>query len=145
MDALGGPFVGQRLGQLRHPAFGRRIGRYQPSALKRKQRRDIDDLAAPLREHVAPAHLAEPEYGIEIDLDGTGPVLRRVSYRRSAADNARVVHQYIDRTQFSNRQSNQGLARLRIRKVARTVDGPDAGLGDIGRDIFEAMAVTAMN
>src|ERR1700683_167879 len=54
VDALRGPFIGEGLGELANAAFGRSVRRHHDTALKREQRGDVNDFAAPALEHVPP-------------------------------------------------------------------------------------------
>src|SRR5215213_2600911 len=95
VDAPGRPLVGERLRELRHAALRRRVGGDGQSALEGEEGGDVDDLAAPALDHVAPGQLREAEDGREVDLDDGRPVLLRVIYGRRAPDGARVVDENV--------------------------------------------------
>src|SRR5271157_1096743 len=102
VDALGGPFIGERLGQLGDCAFGGGIGRDQDAALEGQQRSDVDNFAAALCEHVAAGQLAEAEDRVEIDLDDVGPIPGGIIHGRGAADDAGIVNEDVDGAEFAD-------------------------------------------
>jgi hypothetical protein len=53
IDALGRPFIGQKLGDARNPVLRSRVGRNPDPALKRQKRRDVDDGPVPPRAKAA--------------------------------------------------------------------------------------------
>src|ERR1017187_8772464 len=52
VDALRSPLIGEGLGELPNASFGSCVRRHHDSALKRKQRGNVDDLAVALGQHV---------------------------------------------------------------------------------------------
>ncbi len=116
-----GPLIGQRLGDLRHAAFGRRIRRHVDAALKRKQRSNVNDLPLPARQHVRARRAAEPEHRGQVDLDHGVPVFVGMFRRRCAPDDARVVHQDVHRA-----HRRHGLIDQPVRLRARAEIGGQA-------------------
>src|SRR5258708_988556 len=106
-----GPFVGERSGQLRAPALGRRVGGHAPAALEREYRRDVDDLPSALGQHVPPRRAAQPEHAREIHLDDRVPVGVAVRLGLGTEDEAGVIDDDIETTQTPENTHNKSIGR----------------------------------
>lgn len=124
-DPLARPFVAQRLGQLTHAAFTRRVRRDRDATLERQQTCHIDD-ATPstgnvgiAREHVCADVATQGEDGREIDLQDFGPVVVRELVGRMATLDAAAVEQDVNLVTVGEDLGNEGFDGGRVGEVGR--------------------------
>jgi hypothetical protein len=84
--------------------FGRGVSRHTDAALKREQRRDVDDLTVTAQQHLRARRPAQPEGTREIDGNHVIPIRVRILDRGRAADDSRIVHEDIDRSTRGGRR-----------------------------------------
>src|ERR1035437_2240310 len=120
------PLVGQRLGQLRHPALRRCVSRHRNAALKAQQRCREYDLPRPALQHAAAEFARQHELRAQIDLDDLVPILIRMLGRRLAQNRAAVVDQDIHRRAFRLHLGDKRVHRRAIRQIARVGPAPAA-------------------
>ena len=119
VDALGGPFVREQLGEARDAVLRGRVGRHADAADLRQDRRHVDDLAASsARDRTLGERLREEEHALEVDIDHVVPVLLGELQRIGAADDAGIVDQDVGAAGPA-RSSRRGCAR-----PARCWQGP---------------------
>jgi hypothetical protein len=74
-----------------------------------EDRRDVDDRAAPLLEHLAADELAQQEQRIEVDVDDPTEVVDRLVLGCDGRADAGVVHQHVDATEALDGGGDEGL------------------------------------
>src|SRR6266404_3599737 len=104
VDPFRRPFVRECFRELGDAAFGCSVGGYEDTALKRKQRCDVYDFSGfPLLEHLLTSKLREMKDSRKINGNHFVPIFSR-EFRRGCAPNcAGVIHEDVDRAEFSDR------------------------------------------
>ncbi len=96
LDALGGPLVGERLGELGDATFGGRVGGNADASLEAEEGGYVYDLAVASGDHVAGGQLRELEGAGEVDLEDALPVFEGYLLGGGAVDGASVVDEDVD-------------------------------------------------
>src|SRR5262249_4772467 len=111
--------VCERFRELGHAAFRSRVRRNRDAALERKQRRDVDDLAATSGfDHVTSGELRKTKHAREIHFDHRGPVVFRVVDGRRAANRAGIIDENVEMTKPMERLRYELLRSFRLTQVA---------------------------
>lgn len=125
------PFIGQRFGELGDGSFAARISRDFQTALERRQRSDVYNLAAALGDHQAADCLAQEEYRLGIDIHDVIPVI--FGERRTGMPQLRscIVDQYVDPGKVDRDLVHEALQIVAVTEVISVGQTSDARLPDL--------------